>query len=107
MAANGVGDESGTATEVAPGTLRAEDVADILQQVVAPHLAALREDRDALHRELDAIRSALQTAVLGDVMELLARSEAPPDSELQRRAQAIQLELTVRRQAVALDEWRR
>lgn len=57
-------------------------------------------------RQLDAIRSTLQTAVLDDVMALLAQPEAPEEPPLQRRARAIQAELTLRRQAVALEEWR-
>lgn len=57
-------------------------------------------------RRLDAIRSTLQTAVLGDVMALLAEPEAAEETPLQRRARLVQIELTLRRQEVALDEWR-
>jgi chromosome segregation ATPase len=57
---------------------------------------------ETIERHLTAIRSELQTAVLADVIGLIAETEAP-----ERRAQAIQVELTLRRQEVALAEWRR
>lgn len=62
---------------------------------------------ETIERHLTALRSELQTAVLADVIGLIAETEAPERSELQRRAQAIQVELTLRRQEVALVEWRR
>jgi chromosome segregation ATPase len=62
---------------------------------------------ESIERHLAELRSELKTAVLADVIGLIAETEAPERSELQRRAQAIQVELTLRRQEVALAEWRR
>jgi hypothetical protein len=66
-----------------------------------------RAELGDLRRDLDAIRSTLQTAVLADVVALLAEPEAAAPSDLERRARAIQVELTLRRQDIALAEWRR
>lgn len=63
-------------------------------------------DTAEILRRLDAIRSTLQTAVLGDVMALLAEPETAEETPLQRRARLVQIELTLRRQDVALEEWR-
>jgi DNA repair exonuclease SbcCD ATPase subunit len=82
MASNAAGEEPVEAIETP-----ASDMAEIL-------------------RRLDAIRSTLQTAVLGDVMALLAEPESAAETPLQRRARIVQIELTLRRQEVALEEWR-
>jgi DNA repair exonuclease SbcCD ATPase subunit len=84
-----------------------DDIAQLLQEALDRPLTALRDDGHAVQQQLDSIRSALQTAVLADVMVHLAETDAPEQSELQRRARAIQVELTLRRQEVALEEWRR
>jgi chromosome segregation ATPase len=74
---------------------------------IEAHLMALRSDSQAIQHQLVTIGGTLQTAVLADVFALIAESDVPERSELQRRAQAIQVELTLRRQEVALAEWRR
>jgi len=98
MAAEIAAEDSDTAP-VAPAAMPASEApgADDLGQRL----------QQTLERQLDAFRSELQTAVLLDVMTLVAETAAPEQSELQRRAQAIQVELTLRRQEVALAEWRR
>ncbi|MGB8841543.1 MAG: hypothetical protein WCC64_10765 [Aliidongia sp.] len=70
-------------------------------------MTALRGDSQAIQHQLGTIGSTLQTAVLADVFALIAETDVPERSELQRRAQAIQVELTLRRQEIALAEWRR
>jgi hypothetical protein len=84
-----------------------EEIVRLSRETVERHLTALRSESAAVQRQLDVIRSELQTAVLADVMALVAETAAPEQTELQRRARAIQVELTLRRQEVALAEWRR
>jgi hypothetical protein len=91
----------------APEPLCRADLTALLQQAGDAQLAALREDKAALQQQLDEIRGTLRTAVVADVMALLSETAAPAESELQRRARAIQVELTLRRQDVALAEWHR
>jgi DNA repair exonuclease SbcCD ATPase subunit len=69
-------------------------------------IATPADDTAEILRRLDAIRSTLQTAVLGDVMALLAEPGPEEETPLQRRARIVQIELTLRRQEVALEEWR-
>jgi len=69
-------------------------------------IATPADDTAEILRRLDAIRSTLQTAVLGDVMALLAEPEPEEETPLQRRARIVRIELTLRRQDVALEEWR-
>jgi DNA repair exonuclease SbcCD ATPase subunit len=69
-------------------------------------IATPADDTAEILRRLDAIRSTLQTAVLGDVMALLAEPGPEEETPLQRRARIVRIELTLRRQDVALEEWR-
>jgi len=85
-------------------TEQAAEDPDVTPLTAAERPAATRDDVAEL---LETVRSTLQTAVLADVMTLIAETDAPEQSELQRRARAVQVELTLRRQEVALDEWRR
>lgn len=63
------------------------------------------EGIQAVQRQLDALRTELQNAVAVDVMAQLARPEAQAETELQRRAQLSRLELALRHQALALEQW--
>jgi chromosome segregation ATPase len=59
----------------------------------------------AVQRQLDALRSELQKAVAVDILTQLARPEPQGETELQRRARLGQLELAIRHQALALEQW--
>jgi chromosome segregation ATPase len=99
-------DGAPTATESRASESRSPSAPPPLAAIEA-HLTALRGDSQAIQHQLGTIGSTLQTAVLADVFALIAETDVPERSELQRRAQAIQVELTLRRQEIALAEWRR
>jgi chromosome segregation ATPase len=114
MATKRAAKRQGGATEAsAPGTsphpvpARADDAVPLPLAGIEAHLTALRSDGQAMQRQLETIGSALRTAILSDVFALIAQTDAPELTEVQRRAQAIQVELTLRRQEIALAEWRR
>jgi chromosome segregation ATPase len=90
-----------------PAPVRFDDAVLLPLAGIEAQLTALRSDGQAMQRQLELIGGALRTAILSDVFALIAQTDAPELSELQRRAQAIQIELTLRRQEVALAEWRR
>ncbi|MEA2754454.1 MAG: hypothetical protein QOJ54_743 [Aliidongia sp.] len=114
MATKRAAKRQGDATEARPpGTsphpvpARADDAVPLSLAGIEAHLTALRSDGQAMQRQLETIGSALRTAILSDVFALIAQTDAPELTEVQRRAQAIQVELTLRRQEIALAEWRR
>lgn len=110
MAAKRAASKLGTAppmVQPVPEPLRREDILELVQAGFDRSLAALQDGTKAVEQRLDALRGELSTGVLADVMALIAEADAPEQSPLQRRAQAIQVELTLRRQEVALEEWRR
>lgn len=110
MAAKRAASKLGTAppmVQPVPEPLRREDILELVQAGFDRSLAALQDGTKGVEQRLDALRGELSTGVLADVMALIAEADAPEQSPLQRRAQAIQVELTLRRQEVAIEEWRR
>lgn len=61
----------------------------------------------AVQRQLDALRSELQSAVTVEIMTQLAGPDPQAETELQRRARLSRLELALRHQALALEQWPR
>lgn len=110
MATKRAGDKPGAAAPTvrpAPELLSREDVLALVQAGVDRSLAAVQDSTKTVAQSLDALRGEVATTVLTDAMALIAEADAPERTELQRRARAIQIELTLRRQEVALEEWRR